>query len=266
MRNLRVLVLRENAITEALSLATLPALEELELYGNKLRDLAMLGPHPRLRKLDVSFNSLRRVAPLQLPALEELYLVHNKLAAVEGLEALTALTTLELGDNRLRALAGLDTLTRLRKLYCGTNKLTRIEGLQQCGAQLEILSFQCNRLTSLEGLERCCPLLRELYVSENGLEALDAAAVRLCCPQLAVLDAGHNRLAGTLALDGLTHLEDLWLNHNAIVELRLAQLPALTTLYLEGNPAAAAPGYEAAMRAMVPTLTQLDALALKRLP
>lgn len=77
-------------------------------------------------------------------------------------------------------ISGLSTLVNVRSLYLGTNKLEYIKEL--AGDQLTqpaLLSLQSNRLTRLAGLE---PLtaLQELYVSSNGLTALDSLGTLVC--------------------------------------------------------------------------------------
>ena len=79
-----------------------------------------------------------------------------------------------------------------------------------------------------------------------------------------VLDVSNNRLAQVEGLSTLTGLEDLWLNDNQIADLApltgalAAQAASLTTIYLQGNPAAGGAGYEAFMRGLLPKLVQLD--------
>lgn len=73
-----------------------------------------------------------------------------------------------------------------------------------------------------------------------------------------------NRLTAVENLSPLTQLEDLWLNDNQIPSLDgldsalAAQRETLTTVYLSGNPAAAAEGYRERMLALLPRLAQLD--------
>lgn len=63
------------------------------------------------RSLDLSFNLLRSVAPLndctesspyRYPNLTHLYLIQNKLTKIEGVRDRTSLTYLEYGGNRIR--------------------------------------------------------------------------------------------------------------------------------------------------------------------
>lgn len=83
-----------------------------------------------------------------------------------------------------------------------------------------------------------------------------------------VLDVSNNRISKVENLQGLTQLEDLWLNDNQIpsldgLEEALAdQRESLTTIYLENNAAAAAPDYKQRLLNLLPNLVQLDANVL----
>jgi Leucine-rich repeat (LRR) protein len=80
-----------------------------------------------------------------------------------------------------------------------------------------------------------------------------------------VLDVSNNRISKVEHLQGLTQLQDLWLNDNQIPSLEgledalSDQRDSLTTIYLENNPAASAADYKQRMLAMFPGLIQLDA-------
>lgn len=83
-----------------------------------------------------------------------------------------------------------------------------------------------------------------------------------------VLDVSNNRISKVEHLQGLTQLEDLWLNDNQIPNLEglyaalTDQRETLTTIYLENNPAAAGEGYKEKMMRLLPNLVQLDANVL----
>ncbi len=138
-----------------------------------------------------------------------------------------------------------------------------IAGLDVCGPHLRLISLQSNRLTQLEGLNTCTAL-EELYVSHNGLKAAWLSELRAAHSTLTVLDLAANHISGPLDVVGFTALADLWLNNNAIERVTIdARMTRLSCVYMEGNPAAAAPDYRTRMVAMVPSLTQLDALSIQ---
>lgn len=114
----------------------------------------------------------------------------------------------------------------------------------------------------MAGLASCTALV-ELYLSHNGIWALDSGLSKLTA--LKVLDVSNNRISRVEHLQGLTQLADLWLNDNQIPSLEgleeaLAdQRDSLTTIYLDNNPAAAAADYKQRLLALFPHLIQLDA-------
>jgi Leucine-rich repeat (LRR) protein len=85
------------------------------------------------------------------------------------------------------------------------------------------------------------------------------------CVCAQVLDVSNNRISKVEHLQGLSQLQDLWLNDNQIPSLEgiedalSDQRDSLTTIYLENNPAAAAADYKQRMLALFPHLVQLDA-------
>lgn len=111
--DLRKLSLRQNLLADAsriLRLASAPQIEELVLHDNKLTTAPDLSPFTSLRRLELSYNEIRSLAPLSGEttnpgpgvALEELYVASNKVSKIEGLEEFKKLQILELGSNRLR--------------------------------------------------------------------------------------------------------------------------------------------------------------------
>ena len=80
------------------------------LHDNKLTTAPDLSPFTSLRRLELSYNEIRSLAPLSGEttnpgpgvALEELYVASNKVSKIEGLEEFKKLQILELGSNRLR--------------------------------------------------------------------------------------------------------------------------------------------------------------------
>jgi hypothetical protein len=120
---LEVLDLGANAIRSLQGLEGCGSLRELYLGKNKIPSLAptALAPHLcRLKKLDLQSNRLTAITGLGggLPELEELYLGHNGITDVDGLDGCPKLTVLDLTANRVAQLgSGLDGLTALTDLW-----------------------------------------------------------------------------------------------------------------------------------------------------
>lgn len=105
------------------------------------------------RSLDLSFNLLRSIAPLNDSSptspfayheLDHLYLIQNKLSKIEGVQHRTGLVYLEFGGNRIRVnhlprwgvkltqgqtIDSLPISANLKSLFLGKNKITKIENL-----------------------------------------------------------------------------------------------------------------------------------------
>eukprot|EP00899_Mesostigma_viride_P004735 jgi/Mesvir1/14262/Mv09696-RA.2 len=247
------LSLRQNLLTDAEPLTNLPGLQgirHLVLHDNHLKEIPPLEALQELAFLDISFNELASMAPIAGASvkLEELYLASNKIPRIEGLSHLRNLHSLELGNNGIREIQGLDELP-LRQLWLGKNKITKLALPSSVGRYLRQISVQSNRLTSMQGIE--------------GLGRL---------VNLRILDLGNNRILRLENLETLTRLEDLWVNDNPIelTEITADPFPlaacveTLSTIYMEGCPAAHDPSYKDTLLARLPALTQIDSSLVHR--
>lgn len=98
---LRVLDLSYNLITE-ISMPRME-LEELYLISNDIASIHGLDL-PRIKKLDMAANDIRRIENLEgCATLEELYLGSNRIGVIEGLEGLGCLAVLDLQNNDIEA-------------------------------------------------------------------------------------------------------------------------------------------------------------------
>lgn len=254
MEGLTSLVLRSHLLKEMSGIGLLPKLETLELYDNMIQKLdahSLKGCGPTtLRVLDMSYNAIRTMVPLQHcngDTLTELYLANNKLKEISGISHLKHLRKIDLGANRIRVLPKeeLSGLSVLEELWVGKNKIESLEGIESL-TKLKRLDVQSNRLTNLSNTTSgLCYLnaqrdtLEELYLAHNGLD--DAGISGLVSlvgtgdntknfPKLTVLDLSRNRLTTTasLVIDGAAEattttgewpaLEELWLSGNAIAD------------------------------------------------
>ncbi|GAA6064306.1 hypothetical protein JCM10212_002738 [Sporobolomyces blumeae] len=256
-------------------LRNLRNLEELDLYDNSLKSVKGLEGLDSLTSLDLSFNLLRSVEPLNdaspespyaYPNLTHLYLIQNKLSKIEGVKDRTGLTYLEYGGNRIRTIENLPISANLRSLFLGKNKITKIEGLDGLTG-LRTLSIQSNRLTKIEGLDTLTSL-EELYLSHNGLTKLEGLSK---LTSLTTLDIGHNKIEEitTESLSELTELEELWANDNQLTTLPSlppSSHPNLSTVYLEGNPVqrSLGPNYRRKVMLECPQVQQIDATYVRR--
>ncbi|GAA5978828.1 hypothetical protein JCM5350_004835 [Sporobolomyces pararoseus] len=256
-------------------LRDLKELEELDLYDNSLKSVKGLEGLDAITSLDLSFNLLRSVSPLNdasesssyaYPNLTHLYLIQNKLSKIEGVKDRHSLTYLEYGGNRIRTIENLPISTNLKSLFLGKNKITKIEGLEGLTG-LRTLSIQSNRLTSIEGLDSLTSL-EELYLSHNGLTKVEGLEK---LTSLTTLDIGHNKITEITSesLASLTELEELWANDNLLTQLPTLSPnshPNLSTIYLEGNPVqkTLGPNYRRKVMLECPQVKQIDATYVRR--
>jgi len=256
------LILRSHLITKMEGLSTLTRLTKLELYDNQIEELEELEHLPLLVVLDMSYNSIRTMAPVRhCPHLEELYLAQNKLRAIDGMDALTSLRKVDLGGNRIRSLEGIQHCTSLQELWIGKNKIEEIQHLEPL-VQLRRLDIQANRLTAMQGLETLTSL-EELYLSRNGISV---AASLQGLNELNTIDLSNNRLESTAGIDHAPNLEEVWMSSNRIPSFdhisELEHLAGVQCVYLEHNPISEIQGYRSRLKALLPTLTQIDATSL----
>ena len=299
--NLEKLCLRQNLITKFEGLKTLVKLQHLDLYDNHIKKIDVvteLNPLINLRILDLSFNKLHHIpctivkvaspdasnansatvstttsvitGTLTLPNLEELYLVNNKIKAIEPqtLQNLPKLRILELGSNRIRVIENLEPVAAtLKELWLGNNKIAEIKNLHTLTG-LTRLSLQANRITTIVNLDALTQL-QELFLSENGITQLreEGADQQQGCfhtmVNLKILDLSANQLIKLEDLSSnLQSIEELWLNDNKIDNYRqlehLQCYKTLYSIYLQGNPIYSDGQYKRKMLFMLPQLQQID--------
>ncbi|CAG7852541.1 Protein phosphatase 1 regulatory subunit SDS22 [Serendipita indica DSM 11827] len=269
--HLRSICLRANFLTDLESdvFGPLVHLEEADFYDNRLKQLGnALDGKASLRILDLSFNLLRAVPPelVNIPALQTIYFVQNKITRIEHFHHLGAtLRSLELGSNRIRVIENLDALVNLEELWLGKNKITKLENLDKL-VKLRLLSIQSNRITRIEGLEKLVNL-EELYMSHNGLEKIEGLENNV---KLTTLDVGNNMITAVENVSHLSDLQEFWASYNQIADIKtidkeLGGLAKLETVYLEGNPAQRTDmaNYRRRLIIALPQLKQIDATLVK---
>ncbi|MCE8178783.1 leucine-rich repeat protein [Porphyromonas gingivalis] len=226
------------------------AVVELRLRECQIESMTWLIDFPALKKLDLSYNQIRKFEGLDhLASLTELDLSGNQIAKLEGLERLTSLTGLYLRDNQIAKLEGLDHLTSLTGLYLSGNQIAKLEGLNALTSLTE-LYLSRNQIAKLEGLDHLTSLTG-LNLSGNQiskLEGLDSLT------SLTGLNLMRNQIIKLEGLERLTSLTELYLSRNQIAKLEgLERLTSLTELDLSDNQIATLEGLNA-----LTSLTRLD--------
>ena len=131
-----------------------------------------------LRILDLRSNRLTEIGPntlSSLMALEELYLSHNGLTEISGLEYNTRLRTLDISSNRITNLTNVRHLEQLEEFWANNNLLESFQEIEQ-------------ELGGLEGLHT-------VYFEHNPLQKTAGATyrnkIRLCLKAIKQIDATY---------------------------------------------------------------------------
>ncbi|XP_043237541.1 chondroadherin-like protein [Amphibalanus amphitrite] len=189
----------------------LPALKELNLDGNQLRQLgSILTVLPALTKLNLSHNQLSSLAELTpnrhqgrvfSHSLRELFAVGNRITSVGQLN-----------------------LPKLVKLNLSNNQLVELSAANFAGLpSLEVLALSGNRLQRIGQLLEALPALVSADLSDNSLTSVTPLSPREQLP--------HE------SKPRLLHLQTLLLNNNRLQQLdvSLHRLPALCVLDVRNN-------------------------------
>ena len=206
---------RQNSRLTSFTAVGLPALRELNLYGNKISTL----------KLEA------------LPELSEVNLENNSLTAVDFSKCAESLREVGLGSNKFSGEFELKGLESLKEFSIENNKLTSFK-VTGCVA-LETLKIQKNELTSLD-LTGCTGDLENVYASENKLTSIKLLNSHKClflndnqlssidlsaCKDLESIELGNNKLTA-LDLTGLNKLSEVNVYKNNIQGENMKKLVA----------------------------------------
>lgn len=192
-------MLTRRDIQEIENLETLTNLEELWLGKNKITQLKVrphrpspearsqlnitpqnISPLTNLKILSIQSNRLPTITGLaSLASLEELYISHNALTAISGLDHNRNLRVLDVSNNRIPHLAGLQHLSRLEELWASSNELESFREVEG----------------ELAGLEE----LSTVYLEGNPLQTKNVVTyrnkIRLALPRVRQIDASRSRLS-----------------------------------------------------------------------
>ena len=214
-RNLKVLSLYTNEISDISALAGLTQLTELVLRSNSITDLAPLAGLTQLTGLELEGNNISDVSPLStLKQLTGLGLVWNNISDISPLAALTQLTGLGLGGNNISDISALAKLTQLTSLDLGANSISDISTLAEL-KRLKKLKLGSNNISDISPLA-ALKQLTELGLFSNNITDLSLLAA---LKQLNWLDLPLNTISDVSPLAGLEQLTWLRLSNNKISDV-----------------------------------------------
>lgn len=190
--------LSHNELTSVKNLSSLPSLNALNLGSNHLSDVDFSEPMPCLRSLKLSNNELHAMDTTMLPSLTLLYLDHNSLSMVSGLENCHNLEILSAREQSSRDFGiDLGLVRDVRKVFLSSNRLSA----QTMSPSAPLLSLQLLDFASCK-IER---LPKEFS---------------LHFPNVKVLNLNFNALTGVSELTGLNCLSRLGVAGNRITRMR----------------------------------------------
>ncbi|CEM17740.1 unnamed protein product [Vitrella brassicaformis CCMP3155] len=150
---------------------------------------------------------------------DQLYIHYRGYRRLQALEPFTGLKVLYAEGNGFRKLEGLDECQKLRCLYVQENCIEKIEGVDKL-KDLHTVNLSNNFIETIEGLGENGSLgtliIQKNRVGTNGLS--DVTELRNY-KAITVLDVSDNQIDDPAILDEV-----------------LVDMPALTVLYLKGNP------------------------------
>ncbi|KAE8336825.1 hypothetical protein BDV24DRAFT_178110 [Aspergillus arachidicola] len=221
------LKLRNNSLTNVdFEDSELVRLEELDLSHNQLMSIQNIESLSALSSLDLSFNQLARVAPsAPMPYLSSLRLSSNQLHSLD-VTAFPSLTLLYLDHNYLFTVSGLEHCAGLDVFSAREQMNTSDHNGGFFDVDLGLVKdvrkvfLSCNKL-SLQCLSPSNPLsgLQLLDVASCSIQSLPADFA-LSFPNIRVLNLNFNSLSGINELAGLNCLSRLTIASNCIVRLR----------------------------------------------
>ena len=231
LAGLESLSARNSGVRDLAGLQVATNLKELDLGFNPLEDLQPLASLSALESLNLDGSALDLGPLASLQSLRRLSVRHNLLDDLQPLAALVALTELDVGDNRiedLRALAGLAGLAVLRADRNGIADLWPLASL----AGLEALDLRANRVRDLQplaGMER----LRMLRLDGNRLSELHPLSGLKGLADLGLAGTAVRSLGPIAGLDGLRRLD---LRGGSMSDLRpLRGLTSLIWVHVGGS-------------------------------
>ena len=232
LKNLTLLNLSLNLITQIKPLKDLKKLTQLNLHKNNIAELMPLKDLVNLTHLNLQDNQIYELRPLkELKNIHTLNLQANQIFELKHLAGLTRLTTLNLSSNQIKSLAPLKELKQLISLNLSSNQITELAPLQKLFDLVE-LDLRFNQITDITPLKNIKKII-QLYLSSNTISEIKALED---LNDLAHLYLSSNKIIDITPLEEINNLIELDLRSNQIVNLEgLESLSKLGWLYLENN-------------------------------
>ncbi|TFD97093.1 CotH kinase family protein [Jeotgalibacillus sp. R-1-5s-1] len=142
-------------------------LEVLDLKDNLITDAALLGELPKLRWLDLSGNNIEKVS-LNTERLTYFNAEGNNLTHIEFLEGIPRVNEIDISDNEISDLQSIRNMDYLTALDASRNHIKNLEPLSNL-KNLIRLDLRENQITDLSPLAGSVPLSDQLLLDGNQI-------------------------------------------------------------------------------------------------
>ena len=233
--SVRALFAQNNCLSSLTSWGHLQNLQYLDISGNSLESLDGLSCLIHLRELKANNNRIRNLEGiLDLNGLLHLELRGNELATVnfEGGE-LIRLHYLDLDNNQLAAVRSINALTALRTLSLEKNKLCEFGAPNQIYPMLRDLRLSFNRIEAID-LDMT-PSIEVLHLDNNRIHSIQGLSTARHLDTLSVREQSESPKLLNTILTASNECRKLYLSNNSAPPegLRMSWLPHLNLRYLE---------------------------------
>lgn len=209
------------------------ALEELLVYGNKIKDVPKeLGKCAALTTINCFNNQIKKLPPDMggLTKLDEVNFAGNKLMMLTDAHftGWASVKILNLYDNNLVRMGSLAPLVGLEELRINGNNLEEMPGLSM-HEKLTVIEMHKNRFAAApDDYFKATPALERLRIDGNMLTALPPSLLAL--DTLVGVQAQENKLESLPAAAWPSKLETLFLQGNEALKTLPEELKALKAL------------------------------------
>ena len=145
----------------------------IKLTKNKISDLSPLKDLANLQSLDLADNEIKDISPLAgLKSLQYIVLTGNKIEKIDALKDLTAVNSLYLGKNEIKDISPLAGLNKMWTLSAPKNQIKDISVLSKL-TKLQTIDLQDNKIEDATPLGKQTEL-KLLLIERNQIKDLKA--------------------------------------------------------------------------------------------
>lgn len=220
---LKILDLSDNQIIDfEINSTNVPHIMDLDLSGNMLRNISLVGNNFNIKFLSLHENALDNF-PEEITSLTSLILLNlsqNNITSIpNNISNLINLSHLDLSHNKLKGLpSAFINLVNLKELYLNNNDLSTLTSMKPL-TNLKKLDVSHNRIstlfsdiTLLNGSN-----IEELVACDNKIwYQYNATLNQYYLPKLKILDISNNEFTTVLFIENFKNIEEVNVSHNKL--------------------------------------------------